>query len=66
MVFGSDGRGSERCSDLPQGTAERCSAARPFFVSLGFLPSASVGGLGDVLVKQRWLWLSSVASVIYS
>ena len=25
----SDGRGSERCSDLPRGTAERCSAAWP-------------------------------------
>ena len=25
----SDGRGSERCSDLPRGTAGRCSAARP-------------------------------------
>ena len=32
----ASGWGSERCSDLPQGTAERCSAARPcFFFWLG-------------------------------
>ena len=51
----ADGWGSERCSDLPQGTAERCSAARPvfvFFFGSSLLPSASIGCLGALLGRQ--------------